>query len=119
MYSPATGHIGLPPDHAFKGPDQYAATAFFEIAHYTGHSSPLNRDLKNRFGSSAYAMEGFLTSSLSAPKPSMVSRALPHTGVVMSEGMRLKSKTLKAGSRDLRFFRLILQWEKTHRQLPF
>jgi antirestriction protein ArdC len=28
-----------------------------ELAHWTGHSSRLNRDLQNRFGSSAYAME--------------------------------------------------------------
>jgi antirestriction protein ArdC len=57
FYSPATDHIQLPPDHAFNGPEEFAATALHELAHWTGHSSRLNRDLQNRFGSSAYAME--------------------------------------------------------------
>jgi antirestriction protein ArdC len=57
FYSPATDHIQLPPDHAFEGPEQFAATALHELAHWTGHPSRLNRELQNRFGSSAYAME--------------------------------------------------------------
>jgi antirestriction protein ArdC len=89
-----------------------------ELAHRTGRSSRLNRDLQNRLGSSAYAMEELLTWLLSASNPSLVSRALQHIGVVTSEDMSLKSKTFTAGSRDLRFFRLILQLEKTHRDLP-
>jgi antirestriction protein ArdC len=57
FYSPSTDHIQLPPDFAFKGPEEFAATALHELAHWTGHPSSLNRDLQNRFGSSAYAME--------------------------------------------------------------
>jgi antirestriction protein ArdC len=57
FYSPNTDHIQLPPDHAFQGPEQFAATALHELAHWSGHPSRLNRDLQNRFGSSAYAME--------------------------------------------------------------
>jgi antirestriction protein ArdC len=57
FYSPATDHIQLPPEHAFRGPDEFAATALHELAHWTGHPSRLNRDLQHRFGSSAYAME--------------------------------------------------------------
>jgi len=37
--------------------EEFAATALHELAHWTGHPSRLNRDLQNRFGSSAYAME--------------------------------------------------------------
>jgi antirestriction protein ArdC len=57
FYSPATDHIQLPPESAFRGPEEYATTALHELAHWTGHPSRLNRDLQNRFGSSAYAME--------------------------------------------------------------
>ena len=35
----------------------YGAIAAHELTHWTGHSSRLNRDLANRFGSDAYAAE--------------------------------------------------------------
>jgi antirestriction protein ArdC len=54
FYSPSTDHIQLPPDFAFNGPEELAATALHELAHWTGHPSRLNRDLQNRFESSAY-----------------------------------------------------------------
>ncbi len=57
FYSPATDHIQLPPEHAFVGPHEWAATALHELAHWTGHPSRLNRDLKHKFGSAAYAQE--------------------------------------------------------------
>ena len=57
FYSPTTDHIQLPPEQAFRGPEEFAATALHELAHWTGHSSRLNRDLQHRFGSAAYAME--------------------------------------------------------------
>ena len=57
FYSPATDHIQLPPEHAFRGPPDFAATALHELAHWTGHPSRLDRDMKTRYGSAAYAME--------------------------------------------------------------
>jgi antirestriction protein ArdC len=57
FYCPETDHIQLPPDHAFRGPSEIAATALHELAHWSGHASRLNRDLRGRFGSAAYAME--------------------------------------------------------------
>ena len=57
FYSPSTDHIQLPPEHAFRGPPEFAATALHELGHWTGHSSRLNRPLQSRFGSAAYAME--------------------------------------------------------------
>jgi antirestriction protein ArdC len=57
FYSPGTDHIQLPPESAFRGPPQWAATALHELAHWTGHKSRLDRDLSGRFGSSAYAQE--------------------------------------------------------------
>jgi antirestriction protein ArdC len=57
FYSPSTDHIQLPPEHAFHGPQQWAATAMHELGHWTGHKTRLNRDLSGRFGSGAYAQE--------------------------------------------------------------
>lgn len=38
-----TGHIQLPPDNAFQGPPEFAATALHELGHWTGHRTRLNR----------------------------------------------------------------------------
>ena len=57
FYSLSTDHIQLPPEHAFCGPTEFAVTALHELAHATGHPSRLNRDMKVRYGSAAYAME--------------------------------------------------------------
>ena len=66
FYSPATDHIQLPPEHAFRGPPEFAATALHELGHWTGHASRLNRDMQARFGSAAYAMEE-LRAELASP----------------------------------------------------
>jgi antirestriction protein ArdC len=57
FYSPTTDYIQLPPEHAFRGPPEFATTALHELARWTGHPSRLNRDMKTRHGSAAYAME--------------------------------------------------------------
>ncbi len=75
FYSPPTDHIQLPPEHAFRGPPEFAATSLHELSHWTGHASRLNRDLRHRFGSAAYAMEelraelasAFIASALGIP----------------------------------------------------
>lgn len=75
FYSPATDHIQLPPEHAFRGPPEFAATAMHELGHWSGHASRLNRDMQHRFGSAAHAMEelraelasAFIASELGIP----------------------------------------------------
>lgn len=57
FYSPSTDHIQLPPDGTFSSREAWAATALHELGHASGHPSRLNRDLRNRFGSAAYAQE--------------------------------------------------------------
>jgi antirestriction protein ArdC len=47
----------MPGYQAFKGADHYYNVAFHELTHWTGHKSRLQRDLRNRFGSRAYAAE--------------------------------------------------------------
>lgn len=39
---------------------------YHELSHWTGHSSRLNRDLKNRFGTAAYAAEELVAELSSA-----------------------------------------------------
>ncbi len=57
FYSPTTDHIQMPPENAFHGPAEWAATGLHELSHWTGHKSRLNRDLSGRFGSATYAQE--------------------------------------------------------------
>lgn len=64
-YEPAADRITLPPASLFDGYDHYYATLAHELSHWTGHASRLARDLKNRFGSAAYAAEE-LVAELSA-----------------------------------------------------
>ena len=63
FYSPNGDFIGMPPKEDFKGDKEntkeqyYYSTLLHELTHWSGHTSRCNRDLKNRFGSKAYAME--------------------------------------------------------------
>ena len=63
FYSPSEDFIGMPPKEDFKGDKEntkeqyYYSTLLHELTHWTGHNSRCNRDLQNRFGSKAYAME--------------------------------------------------------------
>jgi antirestriction protein ArdC len=56
-YVPSQDFIYMPAFEAFKGADQFYGVAFHELSHWTGHKTRLDRDLKNRFGSRAYAAE--------------------------------------------------------------
>lgn len=56
-YAPAADEITMPTFGDFKDATAFYATAFHEIGHWTGHTSRLKRDLANRFGSEAYAVE--------------------------------------------------------------
>ena len=56
-YSPAADQITMPTRGQFETPEGLYATWAHEQAHSTGHSSRLNRDLANPFGSDSYARE--------------------------------------------------------------
>ena len=56
-YRPSTDEICLPPRAEFVDRESFYSTAAHEMIHSTGHASRLDRDLKGRFGESAYAME--------------------------------------------------------------
>ena len=57
FYQPQRDEICLPEPGRFTSEANYYATALHELAHWTGHASRLNRNLDNRFGDHAYAME--------------------------------------------------------------
>ena len=57
-YCPDDDYIQLPPKPSFLAEHDFYATAFHELAHWTGHPSRLDRLNKNaRFGSAAYSLE--------------------------------------------------------------
>lgn len=57
FYSPARDFIQLPEFGAFKEANAYYATLAHESIHWTAAPHRLHRDLKNRFGTEAYAAE--------------------------------------------------------------
>lgn len=56
-YNPQKDKVVVPPGSLFKDNYSYHATRLHELAHATGHSSRLNRQLANEFGSVEYAKE--------------------------------------------------------------
>ena len=58
--------ICLPQREQFKGKVAYYETALHELAHWTGHSSRLNRKLQNAFGSEDYVKEELIAELCSA-----------------------------------------------------
>jgi antirestriction protein ArdC len=64
-YRPTTDFV-MPDFLAFKSANHYYATLFHELGHWTGHESRLARDLRNRFGSDAYAAEELVAELTSA-----------------------------------------------------
>ncbi len=57
FYSVATDSIHLPHRSQFDSAEGYYETALHELAHWTGHESRLNRDIRHPFGSAGYAKE--------------------------------------------------------------
>ena len=72
-YSPLEDVIHLPEQTAFKDDYAYNATALHELAHSTGSTNRLDRNLQNYFGSSDYAFEELVAEMTSA----MVAASLP------------------------------------------
>jgi antirestriction protein ArdC len=57
MYVPSLDYIVMPPAGAFRTIEHFYATLLHELGHWVGAEKRLNRDLKNRFGTKAYAAE--------------------------------------------------------------
>jgi len=57
FYSPATDRITMPDRERFTDEVCLYSTLLHELSHWSGAKHRLNRDLKNRFGDNAYALE--------------------------------------------------------------
>ncbi|CAA6824413.1 MAG: DNA primase (EC [uncultured Sulfurovum sp.] len=57
FYKASEDKIQLPLKEQFNSEMNYYSTALHELSHWTGHESRLNRDMRNPFGSMAYAKE--------------------------------------------------------------
>ncbi|WP_257169697.1 ArdC family protein [Bradyrhizobium sp. SRS-191] len=66
FYVPAEDFVQVPPPAAFFEPINWHRTALHELAHASGHSSRLDRDLSGRFGSRKYAFEELIAEIASA-----------------------------------------------------
>lgn len=62
-YVPSQDFITVPRFADFHDAPEFYASAFHELAHWTGHKTRLDRDLKGRFDTDAYAMEELLALS--------------------------------------------------------
>jgi len=56
-YIPSIDAVRLPEASSFDSSDDYFTTAYHELVHWTGHKSRLDRDMKNKYGDNAYALE--------------------------------------------------------------
>jgi len=65
-YEPLPDRITMPVPGLFTGYDHYYATLAHEASHASGHPTRLNRDLRNRFGTAAYAAEELVAELSSA-----------------------------------------------------
>lgn len=57
FYDRAHDVIRLPPPEVFRSIDDFRATRWHELAHWTGAESRLNREFGRRYGDQAYAFE--------------------------------------------------------------
>ena len=65
-FVPSLDIIQLPQRSDFATTESYFSTVLHELGHWSGHETRLNRDLKNRFGSQAYAAEELIAELTSA-----------------------------------------------------
>lgn len=57
FYAAVKDEIHMPDRNRFVSAQNFYAVQLHELSHWTGHKTRLGRDLQNRFGSEAYAME--------------------------------------------------------------
>jgi len=66
MYLAQPDMIHMPPRGSFLTPADYYCTVLHELGHWTAHPTRLNRDLQNRYGTTAYAREELIAELTSA-----------------------------------------------------
>src|ERR1019366_2315961 len=66
MYVPSHDFIAMPAMAQFRNANNFYATLLHECGHWSGAEKRLNRDLKNRFGTKAYAAEELIAALTAA-----------------------------------------------------
>lgn len=66
FYCPSKDNVVMPPQSTFDSATGYYAALFHELGHSTGHKSRLDRQIKGKFGSAAYAKEELVAEITSA-----------------------------------------------------
>ncbi|MGY8706011.1 zincin-like metallopeptidase domain-containing protein [Bradyrhizobium sp. 18BD] len=66
FYAPAEDYVQVPPPQAYFEPINWHRTALHELAHATGHTSRLNRDMSGSYGTKKYAFEELIAEISSA-----------------------------------------------------
>lgn len=66
FYCPPKDYVQVPPPAAYFEPINWHRTALHELAHASGHSSRLNRDLSGGYGTKKYAFEEIVAEISSA-----------------------------------------------------
>ena len=91
FYSPNADRVHWPSKGAFPDLDQYYATAFHELGHWTGHESRLDRPFGREFGSPTYAKEELvaeLTSAFLCQKHG-INGTLSHSGRYLNSWIKV------------------------------
>jgi antirestriction protein ArdC len=100
FYSPVLDQVTMPEPGLFRDLDHYRATLAHELSHWTGHESRLARQLRERFGSEAYAMEELvaeLSSAILGAELGLPVEHLDHHASYVASWL----KVLKADSRAI------------------
>lgn len=101
-YIPALDCINMPVREQFKDLEGLASTLLHEQVHSTGHPSRLNREIRNKFGSEAYAREELVAELGSAMAYSRLGLAYPELeGGASDQGLDNRAAYLKSWASNL------------------
>lgn len=94
-YMPAIDRVVMPQVAQFKTASHHDATLAHELVHWTGHTSRLNRNLRNAFGSADYAFEELvaeLGAAFIAAELGFACPELRHAGYLQSWARKLRDQ---------------------------
>jgi len=93
-YSMREDRVTLPKPSSFHAAEGYAATAYHEVVHWTGHDSRCQREMKGTFGDASYAFEELVAeigSAMLCHKRGVSSEMPNHTSYIASWIKKLES----------------------------
>ena len=94
-YMPTIDQVVMPQVAQFKSASHHDATLAHELVHWTGHTSRLDRNLRNTFGSGDYAFEELvaeLGAAFIAAELGFANSELRHAGYLQSWARKLREQ---------------------------